>query len=645
MYYWVPCKYYIPDMLKFSLISLLFVFLFSSEVLANHKSGRSDKYAQHNYQEALDVNIDGVKNIKTSKDTALVYTSKIDALASEQRNLMSISITGFLLVLLMLSVFVIAQLIKRNQLILRDFEKRKIEKRKNKVFTELDDQRNNLLLTIAHELQQPLSIIIGVSDLLDKEYTSVNKKLTKYTNIISNNAHRTSHLVTRMLEHAKVELNKFEITMESFNIVTFISSAINDLEFLISTKGIIVDYEQQLEDSVIYSDKERIGIIFNNIFTNALRNTPGGGLIKIIVRDYDQDNIAIIIADSGKGIPEKKYNDIFKRFYQDEGSDNKEGFGLGLSICKDFVTDLEGKIQLSSDPDKETTFTVVLPKNTEHISEVEINSNLETTPHLHSHDEVILPQTYPDDLDEQAVILIVEDDPDFLYFLECCLSSRFKLLKAKNGSEAKDLLELHIPDLVITDWIMPNGNGEELILHIKSDVLYGRVRIIMLTGKPLVTDKLKIAQLGVDGYLNKPVKAEQLLKEIYAVLDRTKHNVSQFHYFPELKNLTENDRKFLIEFREFITSNLGKFDLNLALIAEAMSVSLPSLNRKVKKLTGIATKSYIQQFRYWEARKLMEEKKVTSVKEACYTVGFKDVKNFSRNFKSLFGKYPREYLG
>ncbi len=524
----------------------------------------------------------------------------------------------------------------------KNSKKSKIEERQNKEFLKLDRQRNNLSITTAYELQHPLSIIIGISDLLNKEYTSVDKKLAKYINIISSNANKSSYLVSRMVKHVSV-LNKLEITMEAFNIVTFIKSAVKDLEFLVSEKSIVVDYTKSLSSSLIYSDKERVGIIFNNILTNTVKSTLDGGMIKIVVEDYDHDNIEITITNFREGILEEN-KDTFRRVYQNEANDNTEGFDLGISICKYFVSDLGGNIHFSSSLDKATTFTVVLPKNTAHIPESEIDLNTDSTFCLHNHREVILPQTYPDALDERAVVLIVENDPDFLFFLEYCLSDRFKLLKAKNGREAKELLELHIPDLVITDWIMPNGNGEDLVLYIKSDPLYARVRIIMLTENSLVTDKLKIAQLGIDRYLIKPIKEEALQKEISGVLDHTKHNGSQLHGFPELENLNESDRKFLLEFRESVTSNLSKFDLNLAFIAKTIGISLPSLNRKVKKLTGIATKSYIQKLRYWEARKLLGERKATSVKEVCYTVGFKDVKNFSRNFKSLFGKYPHKYL-
>ncbi len=238
-------------------------------------------------------------------------------------------------------------------------------------------------------------------------------------------------------------------------------------------------------------------------------------------------------------------------------------------------------------------------------------------------------------------------------YLHSFLNKQFNVFNVQNGEEAIAFLDKKIPDLVITDWMMPIKNGYELISDLKRHSDYQNIPIIMLTARNLISDYIRILKLGAGAYLTKPIDENVLLAKIIVLSEHgDSFNKSNLPSLFEKNidslqtevSLSESDQDWLLRLEKSILPVISDFDLSLKIIADTMDVSLTTLKNKIKSITGITAMRYVQELRFWEARRMLEEREIQSVKAICFSVGFKQVKNFSRNFKKRFGKYPSEYL-
>ena len=584
-----------------------------------------------------------VKLDNVNKENELLQ-AKIKNSDLKRRNAIAIGLSTLLLFFTLFYLFRSKQIKKKNVLIQENLAKSQQLTEQSKELATLSADRNKLLVNIAHEFQTPLSVIIGLSDQLHQTATDSNDPLHEQMAIISGNAQSISHHISNMLEDARIASHKRSLSKTSFNLIDLCKQIIASFNFLVQQRAIQINLDSSsLMHPIISSDKEKISAIIKNLISNAIKHTPEKKIISIFLVDKGRSYTEILINDTGYGIPQKEKEYIFNRFYQAINEEKgRSGFGLGLSICKEYTEQLGGDISFTSVLNQGTTFSVKLP-----VEKIAASSLINTPA-----SDVIVEKKTPIDFTspvppkkERATILIVEDSQDFSYFLNRALSKQFRLFFAKNAQEAKGILQSNKVELVLSDWMMAGGDGEMLIQYMKQQDSFSGIPILLLTAKSLISHKVRMEALGVKKYLTKPIKSDELIKEIFAVLDHQNYPTEATNNISlPLDELKIRERQFLLQFEDLVYSMLSDPTLVLDDIANALNLSNSQLNRRIKSITKTGTKAYINELRYWEARRIMEEGKAVSVKDVCLSVGFKDVKNFSRNFKKRFDKYPREYM-
>lgn len=537
------------------------------------------------------------------------------------------------------------QLEKEVLLLNENIKNKEIITEQAKSLQKAEQQKNKIFTDIAHEFQTPLSIIQGLSNQIWKteKLTSNN---TEALGIIIRNSKNLSKITNQIL---KVNMpNQKQIPSKSilFSLPQLLDSVLPEFHFLAKEKSISLVSSIFLDKEInIYSDLDKIETILKNLLSNAIKYTNSGGTISI---DYSNEKSGfhqITIKDDGQGIAEEELPTLFDRYFQSTSIETKGGFGLGLAICKEYIESLYGTIKVESQLGKGSTFSIIFPIVAQ--SELEENIELYQFPGLIQ--PTLLKERKPDNIEQFAKLLIIEDNLDFCKYLESILKKDYHLAFVHDGQEAINYLKIHKPTLIITDWMMKGIDGLDLVKYLRNSKEYYHYPILMLTARSLVSDKLKALRAGLDDYLTKPIEEEVLKSRINYHLKIGEERQESI-IFNSTLNLQENDatlslsnQEWLINLEKIIFPLIGDFDLNLDQIAKLTSISIRQLNRKLKEITGLTTKKYIQELRYWEARRVLEEKGDISVKAVCFSVGFKDVKNFSRRFKERFGKYPSEF--
>lgn len=510
-----------------------------------------------------------------------------------------------------------------------------------------EQQKDKLFSNIAHEFQTPLSIIQGLGKQIYK-----SDRLTdsdhKALDIIIRNSNHLSDATNQILALNLPSSKQLSSTFVLFRLTELLEYILREYEFLVKKKEITIHSINGKDTPIyIYSDVSKVSTILKNLISNAVKHTPENGVITI---DYSNDNTAyheISIKDNGSGIAQKDLPFLFDRYFQSKDTNHKAGFGLGLAICKEYIEALNGDIKINSTPDIGSIFTLKIPTANE--ASLTKNGNLYQFPKCDYSKQIpVLTQEKPVATSKDNHILIVEDTLDFCSYLEQILKNDYHLHFVHNGNDALDFLEKNTPSLIITDWMMQGMDGLAFVKKIKSSEQLLSIPILMLTARSLASDKIKALRIGIDDYLIKPTE-ENVLKSRIANLINNLEEKRDYNYIntivtQENVKMSPSDQDWLFQIEQIISSVIHDFDLNLEQLAQLSSINIKQLNRKIKLLTGLTTKKYIQEIRYWEARRMLETKEYDSVKAVCLSVGFKDQKNFSRKFKARFGVYPSSYL-
>lgn len=530
------------------------------------------------------------------------------------------------------------QLRNKNKLLNDNIEKQKLIQQQTIKLEQVEKNKNKLLTNIAHELQTPLSIIQGLSAELIDSKEVMNGSLESLS-IIIKNSKELSAITNQILQlNNSDKIDKLE-TIYQFSLSELIDHILPTFQFLAKKKGIII-YPPDLSNQIIdiYSDIIKIETILRNLLANAIKYTQNNGFIHIAYSGSKEGYHQILIKDNGRGIQKEAIPYIFDRYYQQDSKTIEGGFGIGLAVCKEYITSLNGTINVKSQLEEGSTFIVCLPKR----SQTSIGIEKYQFPKIKASFPTILKsdaiaEGYP-------ILLIAEDNIDFCKYLEKILRSEYHLVFVHDGQEAIEYLKKHTPDLIITDWMMPNLDGLNLVKHLKSSSKFNSIPIIMLTARSLVSDKLKVLRIGIDDYIIKPFEKETLKISIKNLLYAEDGPKIRQNTLPKEEQLKKVDQDWLMNIEETITAQINNFDLSVEQVGQKINMTPQHINRKIKALTGLTSKRYIQELRYWEARKMLETREYDSVKAVCFSVGFKDVKNFSRKFKERFGSYPSQYL-
>lgn len=523
--------------------------------------------------------------------------------------------------------------------------------RSNKILKEIERARSDFFTNITHEFRTPLTVIQGLNRQLELHNFLSEKERIKFHRAIDRQSENLLKLVNQLLDIAKLRGGNEKPSWQRGDIISYLRMSAETYQLYAREKNVnLIFYTditaQEMDFVPFYMDK-----IISNLLSNAIKHTDNGDKIDFIIsKGQNQQTIVIQVADNGEGIPKNELERIFELFYQSPNAKNLSGTGIGLAFTKMLVEKMNGKIEVESQIGEGSTFKVTLPLKNKNVQTIPILENKNTDLHtfeIPSENEI--QQEKQEDIanSEKPLILVVEDNKDISIYIKSILS-QYNVILAKNGKEGFEMAEKHIPDLVITDVMMPLKNGYELCKDMKESLLVNHIPIIMLTAKTSDNDLMQGLSYGIEAYIKKPFSTEELLLRIEKILENRK--ILKEKYLTTLKNnstdqklQTDDNVKFLQRVMNIVESEMGNTDLNPAYVAEKLAMSPAQLGRKLNQITGMPTISYILQIRLLKAKRILENDPLMSLSEVSSTCGFYDLSHFSKIFKKEYGVSPSQY--
>jgi len=539
---------------------------------------------------------------------------------------------------------------------------KKVEEAKNKIeitlnelkiaqaqLKELDKLKSRFFANISHEFRTPLTLILGQIESIMTGNIGMKEK--GKLRIADRNARRLLALISQLLDLSKLESGKMELKAEQHNIVSFLKSLFYSFESLAISQKINLKFESDYKNIPVVFDPDKIEKVFYNLIANAFNFIASNGEIEVCLNIIDSI-VEIRVKDSGIGIPSDRLPHIFDRFYQVDGSSTRkhEGTGIGLALTKELIELHKGNISVNSKEGEGSEFIIRLPLGNFTIEKDEFIKTNSGKSLLNGFDIIEAEEknsefnssgSYNDEL-----VLIVEDNFDLRNYIRELLETDYKVIEASNGEKGISKAKDEIPDLIITDVMMPEMDGFLFSKQIRSNEKTCHVPIIMLTAKAGFDDKMEGLESGIDAYITKPFKAKELKVQIENLLKQRKLLRERFRKSITMKpsevSAVSADQAFLQKIVRKIESHFGDYQFSVEQLAEYMNMSVSQLNRKLNALIGQPAGQQMRSLRLQRAADLLKQN-AGNVSEICFNLGFNDQAYFSRAFKKQFGCSPTEY--
>jgi len=509
---------------------------------------------------------------------------------------------------------------------------------------ELDSFKTRLYTNITHEFRTPLTVISGMADqVLDNPKKWFQEGLT----MIKRNSRQLLSLVNQMLDLSKLEAGTLPLNLIQDDLVGYLNYLTESFHSYAESKDIRLHFLPDTQALVMDYDPEKVRTIFTNLIGNAIKFTPAGGDVYIKLQETQDRYCQIEVTDTGIGISEEELPHIFDRFYQADDSVTRqaEGTGIGLALTKELVKLLDGTIEVQSQPGKGATFTVQLPIRREAPTEKTPMPSATLSPDVGVATVMSSSATISSD-NELPVALLIEDNRDVLHYLASCLEGQYRLEKAANGQEGIEQAIDLVPDIIISDVMMPKKDGFEVVHTLKNDERTSHIPIILLTAKADVASRIEGLGHGADAYLAKPFDQEELEVRLQKLIElRQKLQARYSSFSPDSGVSTEAETKedaFLRKVKEAVEEHLEKEDFGIAQLCRIVGVSRTQLHRKLKALTGKSTSLVIRSIRLQKAKQLLQSSDL-NVSEIGYAVGFSNRSYFTQAFTEEFGESPSHY--
>ncbi|QIA09644.1 ATP-binding protein [Draconibacterium halophilum] len=518
---------------------------------------------------------------------------------------------------------------------------------------ELDELKSRFFANISHEFRTPLTLIMGeVENVLASNIHSADKKKLEIANI---NANKLLVLINQLLELSKIDAGNLELKSENGNLVSFLKNIFFSFESFSSSKNVLLHFYSETENISLAFDHEKMETIFYNLLSNAFKFTEGPGEISLAIKVIESAKIEIILKDTGIGIPPEQIPHIFNRFFQADSSTIRkhEGTGIGLALVKELVELHKGKISVSSLENEGTEFRILLPLSFEQtMSASGKNITVKTAEKQTSFKPEAQPAIQSERGDKtesenhKKIILVVEDNPEVREYIKEQLVNSYRIKEAENGEEGLLAAEDQLPDLIITDVMMPRMDGYEFCLKLRRNEKTSHIPIVMLTAKAGFDDKINGLETGIDAFVTKPFSAKELkirIKNLIAQREQLRKRFSKSTIIrPTEVSAISADQRFLKKTLKLIESNFHDENFSVELLADKINMSVSQLNRKLNALIDQPAGQLIRSLRLQRAADLLKQNSA-SVSEICYNLGFSDLSYFSRAFKKQFGRTPTEY--
>ncbi len=517
---------------------------------------------------------------------------------------------------------------------------------------EVDRVKTSFFTNISHEFRTPLTLIKGpVQDLME-EYTN-HPKTKERLKLIQRNSDLLLKLINQLLDLAKLESGSLKIEKSESDLTAFISAVSGSFSSMAQNKNVELKLDLPPEHFNVFFDKDKLETILINLISNAIKFTPEGGSVTVKAR-VEKSNLLLSVKDTGIGIPEDQQQAIFERFHQVSEAHQEVGTGIGLALVKELVALMGGTIEVKSKVGEGSMFGIMLPIEIGEtiagyqlpVTGEEVLSSDSEQPETSDQKPATELSLKEDGATVKPQILIVEDNTDLRAFIINSLGNEFHFLEAADGKQGLDKAIENVPDLIVSDVMMPGMDGITMAGKLKSDVRTSHIPIIILTAKSTEESKLSGLQKGADDYLTKPFnKQELLLKVRNGVMSRMKLRekirLELMKEAPKIE-VASADEQFLMKVKEVIHQRLSDEQLSVESVAEEIGLSRAQLYRKVTALTGVSVNELIRSFRLKKAAQLLEQN-WGPVSQVAYEVGFSNLSYFSKVFKEEFGVLPSEY--
>ena len=535
-------------------------------------------------------------------------------------------------------------------------------KHKVAIERQIADIKLHFFTDISHELRTPLTLIIGpIEHILRNGRLQPEEK--ESLTLVENNANRMLHLVNQILDFHKIQHQKMKMQVRQVEVASFVRHIMDHFSVLAEERQMDFALDAPQEPLVLWADADKLEKIVFNLLSNAFKYTPQGKQIKVTIADAGAD-ILIAVQDQGIGIAENKQQNLFVRFENllDRSLFHQPSTGIGLSLVKELIEMHHGSITLQSRQGEGSKFTVRLPKGKEHFDE-QTEFILADQPMITDVKQVyqdasltFLIENDKDEVDkEKDTLLIAEDNNELRSFLRTIFTPYFNVIEAENGQVGLKKCKEFLPDIIISDIMMPQMDGRALVHALREEMTTSHIPIVLLTAKTTLDDKIEGMQLGADDYITKPFSTSYLKARIFNLLEQRKRLQAMYcaNLMPDpdrkqepseelVQQLSPNDRRFMDKVMEFIEQNLDNGNLSVEDIATEVHMSRSVYFKKIKTLTGLSPVEFLREFRMKRAAQLILTKEY-SMAQIAYMVGVNDSHYFSKLFKQQFGMTPTEY--
>ncbi len=519
-------------------------------------------------------------------------------------------------------------------------------KKRAEQLQELDLLKSKLYANIAHEFRTPLTLIKGNAEEIGVQFEDETCDRAKS---IVQNSDKILFLVNQMLNLSKVEEGGIPVHYVQSDLVAFVRSIVNSFHDYADRRKLKLHYEPNLTQLMMDMDAEKLEESLSNLLSNAIKYTAEGGEIFISLRVINQDNeseqhVEISVRDTGIGIPEDQLDKIFIRFYrvEDKRFSYQEGTGIGLTLVHEYLKMMNGSIRVNSAPDEGSEFVVTLPLtlNAEVTDVISLKGNFTRMEAAHaSHTGII------DSSSNYPRLLIIEDNKELIGYLTGLLKGEYQILTAEDGTQGVELAITHVPDIVLSDVMMPGKDGYQVCKELKDDIRTNHIPIVLLTARADTGSRITGMEQGADAYLTKPFDRKELMVCLHNLFVqreklRLKYQAKLYEKIPK-DEVGGVNVKFLNRVIKILERNFSNEKFRIEDLYLQLGVSRVQLHRKLTALTGQSTSNFIRSFRLHKAWKLLMETG-KNVSEIAYTVGFADPNYFTRAFTGEHGITPTE---
>lgn len=554
-------------------------------------------------------------------------------------------------------LYIILRFFKARTLLQRELYYEHLENERQK---DLYQMKLDFFTNISHEIRTPLTLILGP---LEKMVNNVHENPGTRNQLVTvkNNADRLMRLVTELMDFRKAETGHMKLNFAQGDIVKFAHEIFLSFQNLALSKNIRFEFQDGLENTNLYFDKDQLEKVLFNILSNAFKFTPAGqGCIRVNIQPRaDETNswVDIKISDNGKGIPAEYLDKLFDNFFQVEGGAlQAPGTGIGLALSKSIVELHRGAIKVASKPaegDKtgETMFTVSLRTGTDHFDQAQLEPEFmssENAIHYYMKSQVstLIENTPTGQAEKKSTILIVEDNDEVRAFIKNTLQLAYHIIESPNGLDGLDKATTQLPDLIISDVMMPLMDGLELCRRVKTDEQTNHIPVILLTARAAYIHQINGLETGADIYITKPFSIQVLelhCRNLLSSKEAMRQKFSQQVYLqPKNVPITSPEEKFLHKLMQIIEEHLDDSEFGIPNMVEQMGMSKTVLYKKVQTFTGLSIGDFIKSVRLKKAAMLIRQNKM-GIAEIAFAVGFNDRKYFSKEFKKQFGQSPSEF--